>query len=164
MGLLTVAAVTVTERRSPLVFFRSVAWSVLALVAGLFVVVEAVSRTGLTTALAQALAAAPPKAAAWAAGAGLAAASNLANNLPVGLVAAATLAKAHVAPVVGDAALIGVDLGPNLSITGSLATLLWLIAVRREGENVGFRDFLKLGLVAMPPALILALGARLSGP
>jgi arsenical pump membrane protein len=53
--------------------------------------------------------------------------------------------------------LIGVDLGPNLSITGSLATILWLLALRREGEAVGFRDFLKLGMLVMPPALLLAL-------
>ena len=34
------------------------------------------------------------------------------------------------------AVLIGVDLGPNLSVTGSLATILWLAALRREGEHV----------------------------
>ena len=33
------------------------------------------------------------------------------------------------------AMLIGVDLGPNLSITGSLATILWLVAMRREGQR-----------------------------
>ncbi|WP_035183147.1 ArsB/NhaD family transporter, partial [Achromobacter xylosoxidans] len=55
------------------------------------------------------------------------------------------------------ALLIGVDLGPNLSITGSLATLLWLIAVRREGQHVGALRFLKLGAWVMPPALLGAL-------
>jgi arsenical pump membrane protein len=49
-----------------------------------------------------------------------------------------------------DAVLIGVDLGPNLSITGSLATLLWLTAIRREGEPVGFWRFLKLGAFSWP--------------
>ncbi len=57
--------------------------------------------------------------------------------------------------------LIGVDLGPNLSITGSLATILWLSAIRREGEHVGFWRFLKVGAVVMPPALILAIAVRL---
>jgi len=55
--------------------------------------------------------------------------------------------------------LIGVDLGPNLSVTGSLATILWLVALRREGMRVGFWQFLKLGALVMPPALLLALGA-----
>jgi arsenical pump membrane protein len=63
---------------------------------------------------------------------------------------------------VTDALLIGVDLGPNLSVTGSLATILWLNAIRREGENVSFGRFLKVGIFVMPPALLLALGLRLA--
>ena len=63
--------------------------------------------------------------------------------------------------MVTDALLIGVDLGPNLSITGSLATILWLTAIRREGEDVTFWRFLKVGALVMPPALVLAIGARL---
>ena len=55
--------------------------------------------------------------------------------------------------------LIGVDLGPNLSVTGSLATILWLTALRREGEAVTAWQFLKLSIVVMPPALLLALAA-----
>ena len=43
-----------------------------------------------------------------------------------------TLAQAQPPRVVTDALLIGVDLGPNLSITGSLATILWLTAIRTE--------------------------------
>jgi arsenical pump membrane protein len=43
----------------------------------------------------------------------------------------------------------------------SLATILWLTAIRREGEGIGFWRFLKLGVRVMPPALLLALGARL---
>jgi arsenical pump membrane protein len=61
-------------------------------------------------------------------------------------------------PVAG-ALLIGVDLGPNLSVTGSLATILWLTALRREGLEVSAWTFLRIGLVAMPPALVLALGS-----
>ena len=57
--------------------------------------------------------------------------------------------------------LIGVDLGPNLSVTGSLATILWLTALRREGQTVSAGAFLKLGIVVMPPALLLAIGAAL---
>jgi arsenical pump membrane protein len=33
--------------------------------------------------------------------------------------------------------------------------------LRREGHSVGFGAFLKLGLVVMPPALILAIGSAL---
>jgi arsenical pump membrane protein len=52
-----------------------------------------------------------------------------------------------------------VDLGPNLSVTGSLATILWLTALRRGGQAVGVGAFLKLGIVVMPPALFLAIAA-----
>lgn len=66
---------------------------------------------------------------------------------------------AHVSEKIAGAVLIGIDLGPNLSITGSLATLLWLAALRREGLSVSFWQFLKLGAVVMIPALLLALAA-----
>ncbi len=91
----------------------------------------------------------------------LALVSNLMNNLPAGLVASTAVAQAHPPRVMVDALLIGVDLGPNLSITGSLATILWLQAIRREGENVGFWRFLKVGVVTMAPALAASLAARL---
>jgi arsenical pump membrane protein len=58
---------------------------------------------------------------------------------------------------VTDALLIGVDLGPNLSVTGSLATILWLVALRREGQVVGGWTFLRLGCLVMPPALLASL-------
>jgi arsenical pump membrane protein len=57
------------------------------------------------------------------------------------------------------AVLIGVDLGPNLSVTGSLATVLWLAALRRDGHRVTAWQFLRLGLLVTPPALLLALAA-----
>ncbi|WP_342238862.1 ArsB/NhaD family transporter [Inquilinus sp. OTU3971] len=71
------------------------------------------------------------------------------------------LAQAPVPPQFAGAALIGIDLGPNLSVTGSLATILWLVALRREGLEVGTRQFLRLGLVVMPPTLLLALAGFL---
>jgi arsenical pump membrane protein len=85
-------------------------------------------------------------------------ANNLINNLPLGLLAGSTLQTAHPKSLIANAVLIGVDLGPNLSITGSLATILWLIALRREKLDVSFWDFLKIGTVAMPVALLASLG------
>jgi len=52
--------------------------------------------------------------------------------------------------------LMGIDLGPNLSVTGSLATILWLIALRRENLQVSAWSFLKVGAIVMPVALLLA--------
>ncbi|HEY3839368.1 MAG TPA: ArsB/NhaD family transporter, partial [Bryobacteraceae bacterium] len=82
--------------------------------------------------------------------------SNIMNNLPSGLLAGSAVQATRVASHLRDAVLIGVDLGPNLSVTGSLATVLWLIAIRREGHHIGALTFLKCGLAAMPPALLFS--------
>jgi arsenical pump membrane protein len=159
-GASLTALVLVIARQSPLPILKDVSWGVLPLVAGLFVVVEGLNQTGAFSALGRNLhdvAAAGPLATSWIAGIVVAVASNLVNNLPVGLIAAATSDAAQVPPQVAGAILIGVDLGPNLSVTGSLATILWLIALRREGENVTLLRYLKLGFIVMPPALVLSL-------
>ncbi len=164
LGLATAATVLMRNRESPVALLRGMSWAVLPLVAGLFVLVAALDRTGLATALAAMLRSGEQASLAdTAAGAGavLAVVTNLMNNLPAGLIAGTMVDQAHPPRVVVDMLLIGVDLGPNLSITGSLATILWLTAIRREGENVGFWRFLKLGAVIMPPSLALAIGARL---
>jgi arsenical pump membrane protein len=167
LGLTTLAAgaavtmlVLVLGRQSPWPVLQDISWSVLPLVAGLFILVEGLNRTGVLPALAAVLkraAAASPQLTAWLAGIAVAIASNLVNNLPVGLIASTIRQTAQVPTEVAGAILIGVDLGPNLSVTGSLATILWLIALRREGEHVGALRFLRLGLVVMPPALLLSL-------
>ena len=97
---------------------------------------------------------------AWISGVIIAFACNLVNNLPAGLLAGAAVHAAHVSDKVSGAILVGVDLGPNLSVTGSLATILWLTAIRREGEDVSAAGHSSNSvLIAMPPAL----GAALAG-
>jgi arsenical pump membrane protein len=81
------------------------------------------------------------------------------NNLPAGLMAGHAVEAASVSAKIRAAVLVGVDLGPNLSVTGSLATILWLTALRREGLHVTGWTFLKLGAVIMPAALVCALAA-----
>jgi arsenical pump membrane protein len=139
---------------------KSISWGVLPLVAGLFVLVETLEKTGLTARLADLLQHAVQSSAtlaAWAAGVVLGIGCNLVNNLPAGLVAGRVVEMAQVPDAVRSAVLIGVDLGPNLSVTGSLATILWLTALRREGHHVSAWTFLKLGALVMPPALLLAI-------
>jgi arsenical pump membrane protein len=164
MGALTALAVLLRDRASPWPVFKEISWSVILLVAGLFVLVGALARTGLIDALAALLrdgAGHSHSVVAAGAGVAIALASNLTNNLPAGLLASLSIAQAHASTRIVDALLIGVDLGPNLSITGSLATILWLLAIRREGETVTFWRFFKAGMIVMPPALLLALAARL---
>lgn len=161
LAALAITAVTcIKERSNPFALAREISWSTLVLVVGLFVMVDAVESIGAMHYTTQWLA--------WAQHLGLAAselvtgfvvgiANNLVNNLPLGLIAGSTVHAAHATGPIAAAVLIGVDLGPNLSITGSLATILWLIALRKEGLDVSFWDFLKIGAVAMPAALLASL-------
>lgn len=138
---------------------KGVSWSVLPLVAGLFVLVEALNRAGALRDLGSMLewcAGAPRLAGGLAASFGIAGLSNVMNNLPTGLLAGGALRSVSVPPYIRDAVLIGVDLGPNLSVTGSLATILWLIALRREGEQIDGWRFLRVGVIVMPGALFLS--------
>jgi len=141
---------------------KGVSWSVLPLVAGLFVLVEALNRAGAQQDVGNVLrwcAGLPRQAGGLAAAFGIAALSNVMNNLPSGLLAGGALQTVQAPAFIRDTVLIGVDLGPNLSVTGSLATVLWLIALRREGEQISGWQFLKTGLIVMPPALLLAAAA-----
>lgn len=163
-GVLATLIVLVSANKKPWVILKGVSWSILPLVAGLFIIVEALDKTGLITSLSNILkndAAQSATLTAWRSGTIIAFASNLTNNLPSGLVAGNVIQAAGVSSLIKHFILIGVDLGPNLSVTGSLATILWLVALRREGENVSALTFLKLGIIVMIPALFAAFTALL---
>jgi arsenical pump membrane protein len=159
-GVITASAILVLNRLSPWTIAKDISWSVLPLVGGLFVLARAVEGTGLLKPLVDvlpSLSEAAPNATGMALGSLIAILCNVLNNLPLGLLAGSVASGAHLSPHVTGAMLIGVDLGPNLSVTGSLATILWLVALRREGQAVSGWNFLKLGSVAMPLALIASL-------
>jgi arsenical pump membrane protein len=159
-GLGTAILVLTRSRCGVADIAKNISWGVLPLVAGLFVLVESLEKTGVTREVSiglRDLAGQSATLAAWASGVALAVGCNLVNNLPAGLVAGRAVELAQVPDHVRSAVLIGVDLGPNLSVTGSLATILWLGALRREGHSVSAWAFLKLGLLVMPPALFLAI-------
>lgn len=167
VGIAVAAMVSLCNRAIPGVIVKHVAWSVLPLVAGLFVIVEAINQAGALPSAISALhtlEAWPHASAALTSGFGIALLSNLMNNLPSGLISGAAVQAAHATGPLRDAVLIGVDLGPNLSVTGSLATILWLIAIRREGQTIGFWKFLRWGVVIMPPALAAAILCLLLSP
>jgi arsenical pump membrane protein len=165
---LTVAVVAVfvslREKTQPQEILGHISWSVLPLVAALFILVEATESVGALHWTTQALRAAQSTGQfAGSMGTSLAVGitANLLNNLPLGLIAGATVQAAHNPEPLTNAVLLATDLGPNLSVTGSLATILWLIAIRREGLDVSFWSFLKVGLIVMPPALALATAATI---
>lgn len=161
-GLVAAVAILLLTRTRARTLVKDISWSVLPLVAGLFILVEAIDETGVLMPLMDylpAAAAAHPDATAFGGGAVVAFVCNLVNNLPLGLIVGTVASGANLSPHVTAALLVGVDLGPNLSVTGSLATILWLVALRREGLAVTAWAFLKLGSVVMPLALIASLAS-----
>ncbi len=161
-GMLTSLVVITIAEKKPWIIIKGVSWSVLPLVAGLFVIAEALNKTGLIKILSTVLhnsAVRSVTVTAWSSSVIVAFACNLMNNLPAGLIAGQAVQAGHVPEIVKSAILIGIDLGPNLSITGSLATILWLVALRRENQAVSAWTFLKLGFLIMTSALLFAIGA-----
>lgn len=163
-ALAIVAVVSIKSKANPLRLAREISWETIALVAGLFIMVAGVERIGALKLTEAWLAWADqlgPAAGAMVSGFAVAVANNLVNNLPLGLIAGATLNATHAHGLMATSVLIGVDLGPNLSITGSLATILWLLALRKEKLETGFWSFLKVGVIVMPAALIPSIGAAI---
>jgi arsenical pump membrane protein len=139
---------------------REITWPVVVLTAALFVIVTAIDDAGGFAASRALLERCASLAAPWsslATGFAVAAASNVINNLPVGLNLGEVLPRMHAAQLTANAALIGVNLGPNATVNGSLATVLWLAIVRRNGIVVSPLAFARAGVLATVPALIAAL-------
>ncbi len=78
-------------------------------------------------------------------------ASVLLNNLPAAVLLSAQPA-AH-----PDALLLGLDLGPNLAVTGSLSAVLWLQAARSVGAHASITTYSRLGLLLVPLTLVAGL-------
>ncbi|HYQ63356.1 SLC13 family permease [Actinophytocola sp.] len=83
--------------------------------------------------------------------------ANVINNLPAVLVLLPLTAQAGAGAVL--AVLLGVNLGPNLTYAGSLATLLWRRVVRAHDSEVNLGEFTRLGLLVVPAGLVLAVVA-----
>lgn len=159
VGIVVAIAISFQDPSMPKKILKDVSWSVIPLVAGLFVIVEGMTNAGAQRFAVNALEQMQswnPLASGMSAAFGVALVSNIMNNLPSGLIAGAAVHAARITGALRDTVLIGVDLGPNLSVSGSLATILWLIVIRREGQEVGFWRFLKWGAMVMTPALALS--------
>ena len=139
---------------------RGISWTVVPLVAALFVIVQALSSAGALTAADEFFrkcAALPTPRGNLLAGATVTMAENLLNNLPAALAAQFAFATGTVPPHIVHATLVAIDLGPNLAVTGSLASLLWLLALRRAGIGVTPGQFFRVGCFVTILPLLLAL-------
>jgi len=129
----------------------------LAFVLALGIVVRAVVDNGLASAMTQIVPAGDSLLAllGWA---GLATVlANLVNNLPAVLILLPLAASGGAGPVL--AVLIGVNVGPNLTYVGSLATLLWRRIVHAHDHEAPLGEFTLLGLLATPLAIVAAVVA-----
>jgi arsenical pump membrane protein len=139
---------------TPVQLARAAEPGFLVFVLGLGVIVQAASGNGLATAMRAVLPAGGSLPDLLAIAALSAILANLVNNLPATLMLVPVAAAAGPGPVL--AMLIGVNVGPNLTYVGSLATLLWRRILRAEDSDVELGEFLRLGALTVPASLVAA--------
>jgi arsenical pump membrane protein len=148
-GLGAATALILLGEWSPRSALRATGPRLLVFALGVFVMVDAVERHGFRDWILQ-------HRPGSASGVGVAAAalSNVVNNLPATVI---SLPLAGLDPQRAYALLAGVDAGPNLTLSGSLATLLWLAAIREHGLDVRPVRYLAIGALTAPVGLAAAL-------
>ena len=144
-----------------------ISWSIFGFIAGMFIIVRAVESTSLTALFGQLLvhlSGGGTFGAVMVGTGGAALGTNLINNVPMAVVLTSALhGVQHVAPSAHlgfvAATIFGCDLGPNLTTVGSLATVLWLLILRRRNLDVSSLDYFKIGILVTP--FMLVIGALL---
>ncbi|WP_225810653.1 SLC13 family permease [Streptomyces spinosus] len=157
-GALVLAGRALVRRKAgPLTVVRAAAPAFLAFVLALGIVVRAVVDNGLADVLGRVMPGGTGLPALLWVAALAALLANLINNLPAVLVLLPLAAPAGPGAVL--AVLLGVNIGPNLTYAGSLATLLWRRIVHQHEHDVDLREFTRLGLLAVPSSLAVAVVA-----
>ena len=161
-GAAVLAARALARRKvTPVALVKAADLPFLLFVLGLGVVVKAATDNGLGRALAPLLPSGTGLPALLATAALAAALANVCNNLPAVLVLLPLAAPSGAGAVL--AVLLGVNIGPNLTYTGSLATLLWRRIARQHGSAPDLGEFTRLGLLTVPAALVLGVLALWAG-
>jgi arsenical pump membrane protein len=145
-------AMVVHERPVPKELLGAAEPAFLVFVLGLGVVVSAASRHGLSSAVDSILPHGTALPALLLVAVVSAAVANLLNNLPATLIIVPVVAASGPGAVL--AMLVGVNVGPNLTYVGSLATLLWRRIVHAHDQETDMGEFTRLGLLTVPPALV----------
>ncbi|MFF0428290.1 SLC13 family permease [Streptomyces sp. NPDC004520] len=157
-GALALAVRALVRRRTtPVAVIRSAAVPFLAFVLALGIVVRAVVDNGLASALGHLVPDGTSLPALLGTAALAAVLANVINNLPATLVLLPLAVPSGAGAVL--AVLLGVNIGPNLTYAGSLATLLWRRIVREHDTDIGLGEFTRLGLLVVPAALAVAVVA-----
>lgn len=152
-GAVVLASHTLATRRAgPFALAAAVDVPFLGFVVGLAVVVRSAVENGLGDAAERVLPGGDSLLALLAAAAVAAVLANVVNNLPAVLILLPVAASAGSLVVL--AVLIGVNVGPNLTYPGSLATLLWRRVLREHDLTPSLRRFTTLGLLTVPACLV----------
>ncbi|HEY9732060.1 MAG TPA: ArsB/NhaD family transporter [Drouetiella sp.] len=140
------------------IIIKDIPWSLFPFVAGLFVVIRGVENLGLSefaAAQLNILGNSPfTQIVVTAFGAGFG--SNVINNIPMALLAISVLGHSHASTAAQYGALLGCNLGPNLTVAGSLATMLVISTARKKGEDLSALEFFKIGLIITPVLLLVS--------
>lgn len=141
---------------------KRISWSIFGFIAGMSIVVRSIEDTGLTARFGDwllKLSGGNSFGSVMIGTAGAALGTNLINNIPMAVVMTSALGSMqHAPPAVQHgflaATMFGCDLGPNLTTVGSLATVLWLLILRRQGIDVSGLDYFKVGVIVTPIMLL----------
>jgi arsenical pump membrane protein len=145
-------ALAVRERRTPRALLQAVEPAFLVFVLGLAIVVRAAGDHGLQSAVDGLVPHGDGLLTLLAIAAVSAVVANLLNNLPATLIVLPVAAAGGPGPVL--AMLIGVNVGPNLTYVGSLATLLWRRVLHAHDTDTDLGEFVRLGALTVPPILL----------
>lgn len=145
---------------------KQISWSILGFIAGMFLLVQALESTGLTTRFGQLLlqlSGGTSLGAVLVGTLGAALGTNLINNVPMAVVLTSALhglkpTSLAVQQAFVAATIFGCDLGPNLTTVGSLATILWIFLLRRRNLEVSGLDYFKVGILVTPLMLLAGAG------
>jgi arsenical pump membrane protein len=154
-GALVLAVRALAQRRTTVAdLIKAAAIPFLAFVLALGIVVRALVDNGLGDALGTLIPSGTGLLALLGIAALAAVLANLINNLPAVLVLLPLVAASGPGAVL--AVLLGVNIGPNLTYAGSLATLLWRRILRQHDTDVDLGEFTRLGLLTVPASLLVA--------
>lgn len=161
-GSVLVLALLLRRRLNPRTFVREIEWGVFPFFAALVIVVEGAARAGLVDAAAAVIRELGSHDQLSPILLGIAAAllANGMNNLPAAVLTSAGLAQAGdltAADAVTAALLIGIDVGPNFTTLGSMATLMWVMILRRRGVAMSSLTYMRLSVLPSLMALAAAL-------
>lgn len=155
-ALCGVALCALHRAASPRALAATVSWETLVFLFGVFVIAIGLRNVGLVDRIAE-LYAAPADSAVrvMLIGGASAIGSAVLNNHPMAIINALAIGNRSQTEIL--AALIGGDLGPRLLPMGSLAALLWLDQLRRQGVDIATATFVRVGVAVTVPTLALSL-------